>query len=49
MLEDMSKDALFYNYYAQWIEVYRKDAIREATMAKVQDDSKVGGEAGSGA
>lgn len=34
MLEDMSKDALFYNYYAQWIEVYKKDAIREATMAK---------------
>ena len=24
MLEDMSKDALFYNYYAQWIEVYKK-------------------------
>ena len=46
MLEDMSKDALFYNYYTQWIEVYKKDAIREA---KVQDDSKVGGEAGSGA
>ena len=35
MLEDMSKDALFYNYYAQWIEVYKKDAIREATMATV--------------
>ena len=34
MLEDMSKDALFYNYYTQWIEVYKKDAIREATMAK---------------
>lgn len=34
MLEDMSKDALFYNYYAQWIEVYKKDAIREATMGQ---------------
>ena len=49
MLEDMSKDALFYNYYAQWIEVYKKDAIRESHYGKVQDDPEVGGEAGSGA
>ena len=53
MLEDMSKDALFYNYYAQWIEVYKKDAIREATMAKYSGNryssQEVGGEAGSGA
>lgn len=40
MLEDMSKDALFYNYYAQWIEVYKKDAIREATMAKYKMTQK---------
>lgn len=40
MLEDMSKDALFYNYYAQWIEVYKKDAIREATMAKYRMTQK---------
>lgn len=24
----------FYEYYAQWIEVYKRGAIREATMAK---------------
>ena len=40
MLEDMSKDALFYNYYTQWIEVYKKDAIREATMAKYRMTQK---------
>ena len=40
MLEDMSKDALFYKYYAQWIEVYKKDAIREATMAKYRMTQK---------
>ena len=40
MLEDMIKDALFYNYYAQWIEVYKKDAIREATMAKYRMTQK---------
>ena len=25
---------MFYEYYAQWIEVYKKGAIREATLAK---------------
>lgn len=30
----MDKSALFYEYYAQWIEVYKKGAIREATLAK---------------
>lgn len=25
---------LFYEYYKQWIDVYKKGAIREATMAK---------------
>lgn len=34
MLNDMDKSALFYEYYAQWIEVYKKGAIREATLAK---------------
>lgn len=24
----------FADYYKQWIEVYKKDAIREATLAK---------------
>lgn len=28
------------NYYAQWIEVYKKDAIREATMAKYRMTQK---------
>ena len=27
---------LFCNYYKQWIEVYKRDAVREATMAKYQ-------------
>ena len=31
MLEDMSKDALFYNYYTQWIEVYN---IRKMQFVK---------------
>ena len=31
---DMNRTALFYKCYAQWIEVYKKGAIREATLAK---------------
>lgn len=34
MLNDTNKMSLFYEYYAQWIEVYKKGAIREATLAK---------------
>ena len=34
MLNDMNKTSLFYEYYAQWIEVYKKGAIRDATLAK---------------
>lgn len=34
MRNDMDGTELFCNYYKQWIEVYKKDAIREATMAK---------------
>lgn len=34
MLNDMNGTSLFYEYYAQWIEVYKKGAIREATLAK---------------
>lgn len=34
MLSDMDKSMLFCEYYAQWIDVYKKGAIREATMAK---------------
>lgn len=34
MLNDMNRTSLFYEYYAQWIEVYKKGAIREATLAK---------------
>ena len=34
MLNDMDKSMLFYEYYAQWIDIYKKGAIREATMAK---------------
>lgn len=31
---------LFYEYYQQWIEVYKKGAIREATMAKYRMTQK---------
>lgn len=34
MLDDVNKETLFCDYYKQWIEVYKKGAIREATMAK---------------
>ena len=34
MQNDMSNSALFCDYYAQWVEIYKRGAIREATMAK---------------
>lgn len=34
MLKDINKDTLFAEYYKQWIDVYKKGAIREATMSK---------------
>lgn len=34
MSNSANSNVLFYEYYAQWIEVYKKGAIREATMAK---------------
>ena len=34
MLNDMNKGTLFLEYYKQWVDVYKKGAIREATMAK---------------
>ena len=34
MQQETDKMQLFYEYYKQWIEVYKKGAIREATMAK---------------
>ena len=34
MPNDRNSADLFCNYYKQWIEVYKKDAIREATLAK---------------
>ena len=34
MLNDMKSMELFCNYYKQWIDVYKKDAIRDATLAK---------------
>lgn len=34
MLNDMNSTELFCNYYKQWIDVYKKDAIRDATLAK---------------
>ena len=34
MINEMDKTGLFCNYYRQWVDVYKKGAIREATMAK---------------
>ena len=34
MLNDTNKEQLFCEYYGQWIEVYKRGAIRDATMAK---------------
>lgn len=34
MRNDMDKSSLFCDYYEQWVQVYKKGAIREATMAK---------------
>lgn len=34
MRNDMNSKQLFCDYYRQWIEVYKKDAIRDSTMAK---------------
>lgn len=34
MLEDINNTILFCDYYRQWIDVYKKGAIRDATMSK---------------
>lgn len=34
MLEDVNNTTLFCDYYRQWIDVYKKGAIRDATMSK---------------
>ena len=34
MVNDANNSTLFCEYYAQWIEIYKRGAIREATMAK---------------
>lgn len=34
MLNDIDKTMLFCEYYKQWIEVYKRGAVREATMSK---------------
>lgn len=34
MLKDMNSETLFCEYYRQWVDIYKKGVIREATMAK---------------
>ena len=34
MINDMNRTLLFSEYFQQWIDIYKKGAIREATMAK---------------
>ena len=48
MQQETDKMQLFYEYYKQWIEVYKKGAIRDATMAKVSDDAEMGRKTCSG-
>ena len=40
MLNNRDGEALFCDYYKQWVEVYKKDAIREATMSKYKMTQK---------
>ena len=40
MLKDMNRTSLFWQYYKQWVDVYKKDAIREATMSKYRMTQK---------
>jgi integrase len=34
MLNDIDKTSLFFEYYGQWVDVYKKGAVREATLTK---------------
>ena len=34
MLNEIKRNDLFYEYYARWITVYKKGAIRKVTMDK---------------
>ena len=38
MQNDMDKTQFFCEYYKQWIEIYKRGAIREATMAEHMSD-----------
>jgi len=40
MLKDINEETLFSEYYRQWIDVYKKGAIREATMSKYKMSHK---------
>ena len=34
MLEEIKRTDLFYNYYEQWITIYKEGAISKVTMDK---------------
>ena len=34
MINDMNNTSLFSEYYKQWVDVYKKGAIRDATLSK---------------
>lgn len=40
MQNDTNNSVLFCAYYAQWVEIYKHGAIREATMAKYRMTQK---------
>ena len=41
MSNDTNNNVLFSQYYAQWIDVYKKGAIREATEGVRADQNSI--------
>lgn len=48
MLDETKATALFVDYYAQWVQVYKEGAIREVTLAKYKMTQSMAEKAGSG-
>ena len=42
MQNDVNKTQLFYDYYQQWIEVYKKRCHQRRYNGEVFDDSEMG-------
>lgn len=37
-MDSITENALFCDYYAQWVQVYKEGAIRDVTMGKYRFD-----------